>query len=113
MEDHEREFLSLLGYLYLRHGRLEEARVLFEALEVLLPDDLSIRKTLSYIYLRAGEYPESLEETERFMQKATEREDREMGHLLRSKAYWGLGDKAAAAASYEEALNLKEARPSP
>lgn len=104
----EKEFLALTGFLYLRYGRWEEARTIFEALQLLYPEDASVCKSLSFTCLKAGDYTRALEQAERFLGGAREPGDLQFGQLLKSKALWGLGDLEGARKLFKRASDIRE-----
>lgn len=54
------EFLTFLGALYLRCGKLEKALVVLEALHALCPEDGRHHLALAYCHLQAGDYESAL-----------------------------------------------------
>ncbi len=49
------DILRVIGFLQLQHGKFEEAVVLFDALHVLFPEDLTIGLSLAFALLQAGQ----------------------------------------------------------
>ena len=47
MRDDATDFLSILGYLYLAHGKCEKAVAVFEALGVLQPGEPRVEASLA------------------------------------------------------------------
>jgi predicted Zn-dependent protease len=88
------EYLTLLGYLYLRHGQAAQAVVALEAARVFRRDDRQLDRSLAYAYLSAKRFADCLA----FVDRLRIRDDRQMT-LMRSRALLGLGrqDEARAA----------------
>jgi len=107
MSEEEREFLWLLGFLHLRYGRWEDARVIFRGLKALFPGEPAFAKALGFALLKTGEYRAALREIDRFLEKASEKEDLEAGYWLKSKALWGLGHGKKARDQLDRLLAVK------
>ncbi len=67
MSDQDEEFLSILAYIYLRHGQAATATPLLEALRCLQPEDRHTARSLAYAYLLEHRYDQCLELTSRLM----------------------------------------------
>ena len=92
-----REFLSILGFLYLQNGKAEKAIVLLEALQKLAPDDTWSDGALAYAHELAGSHAEVLKR----IQSVREPERSSVTtRLIESRALWGIGrqDEATALA---------------
>jgi tetratricopeptide (TPR) repeat protein len=63
----------------------------FEALNVLFPQDLYYAKVLSFIYLQVEEYEKALEQAERLIRQTKDKEELAIGFFYKGKACWGLG----------------------
>ena len=61
MKQQNIEYLSLLGYQSLRHGRFDAAVTVFEGALVLEPDDGNLKRSLAYAYLNLGRSQDCLE----------------------------------------------------
>ncbi|MCA8998677.1 MAG: tetratricopeptide repeat protein, partial [Planctomycetaceae bacterium] len=72
------DYLSLLGYQYLSHGRFGAAVAVIEGALVLEPDDGNLKRSLAYAYLNLGRCQECLE----ILERIGEPEDREPVALL-------------------------------
>jgi hypothetical protein len=80
------EFLTLLGYLYLRHGQGARAVTALEAARVFRRGDLQLSRALAYAYLAAGRFNDCLAAVD----SLPTRGDGQLT-LIRSRALWGLG----------------------
>ena len=81
------EYLALQSWLHLRHGRTDEAILLLEGLSVLTPGDSWVNRTLSYAYLKSGQYQACLDQLQRCLQTQNSRTSK----LIKARALWGLG----------------------
>ena len=88
MSERSEDFLSLLSYLLLRHGRPEKATHLLQSLKIMRPNDAWTNRSLAYALLLSGDYQGCLHHLDRIA--LTLPEDTEM-RLIRSRALWGLG----------------------
>jgi tetratricopeptide (TPR) repeat protein len=107
LREDEKEFLTLLGYLYLRYGKWEKAVVIFEALHVLFPDEAYFSKALSFAYIRMEEYRKALDQAEKFLGAVSQNGEREIGHCLKSKALLGIGETEKARECLKWALDTR------
>ena len=60
MTDASRDFLSLLGYVFLEHGQGEKAVTVFEALLALDPKDVATSRRLALAYLTSDRHADCL-----------------------------------------------------
>lgn len=91
MDERSIEFLSLLGYLYLRHGQADRAITALEAVLLFRPGDGHTVRSLAYAYLADGRYADCLQALE-----AAGVRGQTWSELLRSRALWGLGRREEA-----------------
>lgn len=87
------DYLSLLGYLFLRHGKTLRAITMFEALIVLRPGDHQAHRSLAYAFLVVGDHQRSLDELDRASSLGPANAH---DQLLRIRALWGLERHAEA-----------------
>ena len=109
----QRNTLSILGYLYYRMGRLDNAATVFAALDKLAPegmDAISRRAaaTLAAIETDRGNAEKALQLLHRVMDGQT----LSTLHLLRARALWQQGRKDEARAAVNEYLYLAGNGPS-
>ena len=88
MNSDSKDVLSLLGYLFLRHGKADKAITALEALSVAEPNKPWVQRSLAYAYLKHGDFENSLTQVSKYLDH--HREDRG-AQLIRSRALWGLG----------------------
>ena len=88
MNSESKDVLSLLGYLFLRHGKPQKAIAALEALEVADAGRPWVQRSLAYAYLQNGDFENSLAQVSKFLDH--DREDHG-ALLIRSRALWGLG----------------------
>ncbi|VBB42637.1 hypothetical protein TRIP_B200777 [uncultured Desulfatiglans sp.] len=93
MNAREKEALAVLGYFFLSHRKAEKARILFQALVGLFPEEARFVESLSYAYLMTGEYERSLAAAEAFLLLEKERNRQALGYLLKTLAYRSLGEE--------------------
>ena len=91
MDRRQKQFMAHMGHIYLQNGKLERARVIFHALQVLFPEDPYVHKACSYMYLLEGDYAAALQEANRYLLTARHDAGRIVGYLLGCKALWGMG----------------------
>ena len=96
MNETQKEFLTVLGYFFIQAGKFDKALVLFKALKEFSPDDDHIMKSLSYLFLVAGENEEALEWAEKYLARQTEDSETGLVHLLKGRSLWRLGRKEEA-----------------
>jgi len=81
------EYLSMLAYVLLRHGKTSRAIAILEALLTLQPGNSRARRSLAYAFLATGEHQKSLRELDHVtLAGAAGPHDL----LLRIRALWGL-----------------------
>ena len=90
MDDEHLEFMSILAFVYLRHGQAESAAVLLDALHGLQPNDRRIAKSLAYACLKGGRYEDCLRQTERLL-KTPSTGDAKMIEMIHKRALRKLG----------------------
>ena len=113
----QRSTLSILGYLYYRMGRLDNAATVFAALDRLAPegmDAISRRAaaTLAAIETDRGNAEKALRLLHRAMDGQTLSTRQADLHLLRARALWQQGRKDEARAAVNEYLYLAGSGPS-
>ena len=64
LDQEDMEALEILGHVYFRQGRLKEARIVFEGLLALAPENRTARKHLAALALERGEGEEALRHLE-------------------------------------------------
>ncbi len=95
-----KDFLSVLGYLFLQNGKFARARKILLALHALHPDDPEVTRALMYGSFMAGFPAEALPLAEAYLAApGLSERDRALGTLLSGRILWALDRK-------EEARNL-------
>lgn len=84
------DFLAMLGYLDLVHGKGEEAIPLFETLRILKPNVPCITASLAYAYLQANQWKACLSETDACLKMLPPDELAKSLRLIRCRALWKL-----------------------
>lgn len=113
----QRNTLSILGYLYYRMGRLDNAATVFAALDRIAPEgmDAITRRavaTLAAIETDRGNPEKALQLLHRVMDGRTLSTRLAALHLLRARALWQLGRRDEARAAVNEYLYLSGSGPS-
>ncbi len=96
MDEQQKEFLSLLGFFYLKNGKTEKAGVLLRALLELFPNDAHLQRSLAYTYLVQRKFEQSLLLADRFLDNPDSGPFKAEAFLIKSKAMWGLGQPESA-----------------
>ncbi|MBF0103647.1 MAG: hypothetical protein HQK77_22335 [Desulfobacterales bacterium] len=86
MNDNHKDFLAILGYIYLQHGLFQKSLIIFKTMQLFFPNDAHAIKSLSYAYLMLNEYQNALTEIDKL------NEHDKPALLIKSKALWGLGN---------------------
>jgi tetratricopeptide (TPR) repeat protein len=88
----QKDFLFILGYLYLQHLKFHKSVVLFEVLHELHPEDLQVLKCLSYNYYVLADYTQALNVIDQTIERSTTKKDKIISHLLKAKILWSMGE---------------------
>jgi regulator of sirC expression with transglutaminase-like and TPR domain len=91
MTNASREFLSLLGYVFLEHGQGAKAVTVYEALHALDPDDPATSRRLAFAYLMDDRFVECLRHGDAHMDRFPTDPQLETIRLARGRALWNLG----------------------
>ena len=91
MGESHKDFLSVLGYCFLQHGRFGDARTVFEALALLFPDDIRSRASLAYVQLRLNQPGLALDATDALLRLPLDARDRGFVRVIRGRALLALG----------------------
>lgn len=89
MDERERDFLAVIGYVYLQHGDADSAADILGAVLVSRPHDRDVARALAYAHLRMGRFQECLELTD-FLLAGEGRHEPRIVWLMRSRALLGL-----------------------
>lgn len=90
MDERERDFLAMLGYVYLQHGDAANACVVLEVVRLSRPHDREVARALAYALLQVERFQECLDLTD-FLLAGSGREESTLVWLLRCRALLGLG----------------------
>lgn len=97
MDPEQKDFLLVLLYLYLQHGKHEKARKVLDILRNFYPDDPHIIRCSGYLLFEEGKSEEALKEANRVLEfNDANVHDKAFGLLLKSRAYWNLDKKSEA-----------------
>ncbi|MDR2664346.1 MAG: hypothetical protein LBB14_02360 [Puniceicoccales bacterium] len=110
METTDREFLSLLGYLYLQYGRWDEARVVYGSLVELSDRQPLLLLTYAYCLAQVGQYAVALHHLDGLEGKDFLPKARSAYRLLRGNVLWYLGRDEEARKELELFLRTERKR---
>lgn len=96
MQREQRQLLTLLAYVFLRHGQNEKALKLLRAGGRLSPDDAEIQKTLAYAELVCGRPGDALAAIGRFAAAGGDDSAGSPVQIIRSRALLQLDRQAEA-----------------
>ena len=99
----EVEFMDLLAYIYLRHGRPDKAAVLLNARNLLVPDDPRALLSLALAQVRAAKPTKALQTLERLAMLGAMSAS---FHLVRAQALQALEQSAEAASAMRAYLAM-------
>jgi len=108
MDAKQRDFLSVMGHLYLSSGKPEKAEVVYDSLHSAFPDDDEILLALAYTKLQCGEFSKSVELIDSYISRTKAISAGAVSVrfelLIKAKALWNRGDKAKARQQMEKFL---------
>jgi tetratricopeptide (TPR) repeat protein len=100
MDERTRDFLAVIGYVYLQHGDAESAAAVLEPVLAARPHDRGAARLLAYAFLQRKRFRECLELTD-FLLNGHGSQEPSYVWLFRCRALYGLG-------RHEEARRLWE-----
>jgi Flp pilus assembly protein TadD len=110
VKDEDKDFLELLGYLYLQYGKHDPARVIYHTLcELSDPTDIML---LTYAYCLAadGSYAMALHEMDKISTEVLNLQELSGYHLLRGNIFWHMRRDREARAELRRFLELEQLR---
>ncbi|MDR3117093.1 MAG: hypothetical protein LBT98_00740 [Puniceicoccales bacterium] len=110
MKGEDREFLELLGYLYLQYGKADEARIIYAVLvELSAPQPLL---TLAYAYClsQTGQYAVALHHLDSLERAPFSLKERSAYLLLRGNVLWHLGKSQDSRQIFRQFLTVERQR---
>lgn len=110
MAPFEKEFLQLLGFLYLQNARPDKAGVVLAALNILEPAQPTILRALALAQIRSSKPLRALETLDRLAMAGGANA---AFHLLRAQALSAAERRDEAAAAMDTYLQLRESIPKP
>ena len=94
--------LEILGYVYFRQGRLDQAKAVFEGMLALEPGQARPRKHLAAIALAKGDAGEALLHLDAFMSGRALSSAELPALLMKAQAYWMAGRREEGIAALSE-----------
>lgn len=83
----QKDYLSILAYIYLKNNQLEKAITVYKALWHLFPESESMAFSLSYLHLRTHQFESALFYADAYLDKC----GTSLGYLLKGRALLKLG----------------------
>lgn len=101
IQDHHKDYLSVLAYIYLENNQPEKAIKIYTALFYLYPESREITFYLSYLHLRTREYETALFYADQYLSiKKTA-----LGLILKGQALYNLERPMEAREAMRNLLN--------
>ncbi len=104
LSQEELEFLQLLGYILMMYGKWNRAAAIYDALDILMPDNFQIRKAQALTCLNTGQNERALEKIEELLENSAPPSERKNLLIMKARALWNLGKRNEAAASLQEII---------
>lgn len=95
----EQEYLKVVAYTLLRYGKWDKAWAIYEALELIMPEDLQVIKGLAVSGFYCGRLTQALALIDRWVEKTSSQEEIRSARVMRARILWALG-------SHEEAREI-------
>lgn len=86
LTESHKQAVSLVGHLFAMHDQVPKARVIFEALRIVFPDDPQIIKRLGYVYLIAGAFRQAADLIDETSNRVKDGPESEALRWIRNKA---------------------------
>lgn len=103
----QRDFLLLLGFRHIQTRSMAEALAIYEALQVLSPNDTKITQALIYVHLKIGQVECALQELEKITNQSS---SDPVTWLLRGQTLSQLGRTAEAAKAMRIYIRLRNTK---
>ncbi|MDR2677615.1 MAG: hypothetical protein LBB26_03570 [Puniceicoccales bacterium] len=110
MKDEDKDFLELLGYLYLQYGKHDPARVIYHTLCELSNPTAIMLLTYAYCLAADGSYAMALHEMDKISMEELSLQERSGFHLLRGNIFWHMHRDREARAELQHFLKLEQLR---
>ena len=94
INDQQKDFLSILGYTYLKNNKLKKATTVYQALFHLFPKSDYYSFCLSYLHLKQKQYEKALYYANIYLTNC--RNMNKLGYLIKSQALFNLGRRKEA-----------------
>jgi tetratricopeptide (TPR) repeat protein len=106
----DRDFLELLGYLYLQYGKMDEARIVYAVLLRLTSTSPMRVLTYSYCLAQTGRYALALHHLDDIAGSTFSLKERSAYLLLRGNVLWNLGKDEGAREVFQKFLEVERKR---
>jgi predicted Zn-dependent protease len=94
ISDQQKDFLSILGYTYLKNNKLGNATTVYQALFYLFPKSDYFSFCLSYLYLKQKQYEKALYYINIYFVNTTN--PNRLSHLIKSQSLFHIGRRKEA-----------------
>lgn len=94
--ENQRDFLRLLGYLFLCCEKYQKAVTIFELLHLIEPEDIDVMLSLAFALLNNQQYDKANDISALLPKNTTDAEKLKMAKIIRAKALWGAGHREEA-----------------
>lgn len=101
IQDHHKDYLSVLAFIYLENNQPEKAIKIYRALWYLFPESKEIAFYLSYLHLRTREYETALFYADQYLS----RKKTALGLMLKGQALYNLDRPMEARDTIRNLLN--------
>ncbi len=98
----EYEYLKVVAYTLLRHGKWEKAHIMYEALDALGSNDADVTKGLALASFQSGKLAQALAATERWRQLPSSSAEAQAARTLQARILWAMGKNQEARACLTE-----------
>jgi Flp pilus assembly protein TadD len=110
VRDEDKDFLELLGYLYLQYGKHDPARVIYHTLCELADPTAIMLLTYAYCLAADGSYAMALHEMDKIPMGTLNLQELSGFHLLRGNIFWHLHRDREARVELRRFLELERQR---
>ena len=108
MKAHNKEFLCILGYLYLQNKKAQKACSVFETLQAMDPRNLRVRYSLAYAYFLNENYEDALDKIDELLEGEGHADQYPSALFLKGSILWKLGQPEQARAMMNEYIERRK-----
>ncbi|MBW2067601.1 MAG: hypothetical protein JRI31_01790 [Deltaproteobacteria bacterium] len=104
----ELEFLQIVGYVLMSFRKWEKAALIYDLLQNLMPEDIKVAKARALIAINMERYERALEIADIILEKSSSMLDHKDALIIKTRAFWALGQREKARECFSKAISLKE-----